>query len=866
MHRWLIGWLLLASACACRAGYAEIPALEPTTYASPDGGFTVTIDPSRRDGGGEAHYVMRRGGGVVWEATHPFTLRKAVVADDGTVGGFGYSNGYEAFDDAGDLLIATIDPAGKPLHVDRIARAQSRKLHGYPEPVASGVLLQPAQRRFVIRMAEDPGEQWLTYSLADGIRSGSVDVEGPTVAARHVEAARQLVGVPLTVVQWFRAGEGSGQACPHAPVSGRVLQTGDEGGTTFALLDADAVPVWTLHWPRGEDRDAHAIADVDAKGRFALRDAQTQIDYAVEADATGGWIVRETGRSVVPPVAKHSIEQIPAVRAKPLGTIRLRAAEAKSTIAGVVDFAFDAHGRVGVLARTQGTMELVVFEDGRTETARVALPDLRTDSPALLAWRGGTHWLAVQAWSGVRAPAFDVDVAMGTATPVAFDADTVRALTVTKDGSTVMLAAGDSGERVVAFDREGRKRWTIEAGGADAQLLSPEDVSAYEDGIVVLENVTNRLKVYGPDGRHRRTIELARTWGRAPQYATAVVADGDGFLVHDVDASPSLVWTEADGTIADGMKPSRTDGSTLVPAGKPRIDRDGEVWVSDGDALYRLQYDGDVDHVLGEEPTADMLGDAAAMFVGPHALYVVDRRTGAVHVFDRSGRPRRICRPAPYDHATEVFDPSVAVFDDGTVFVGRDDDDGVSFVHYAADCTRIGRASIDIGGEVSQKWYPQPRTGARWVVGYRDAYLVDRDGKVERRIERSADRRWLHVPGTASVAADGSIAILSDGWGDPRISTFAADGTPLATWAVPRQVLGMDGRLAYDGRRVAVMVSSEAGRRSHLLVSDAQGGRGVRIGMDDPDSALTVHLVDGELWTFDRRRTITRYAVPALGR
>ena len=47
------------------------------------------------------------------------------------------------------------------------------------------------------------------------------------------------------------------------------------------------------------------------------------------------------------------------------------------------------------------------------------------------------------------------------------------------------------------------------------------------------------------------------------------------------------------------------------------------------------------------------------------------------------------------------------------------------------------------------------------MVGYRDAYLLGRDSKVRRTIQRRPDRNWLERPEGAAVAPDGSFAITT---------------------------------------------------------------------------------------------------------
>jgi len=87
----LLAFLLAPGSSIALYGFE--PDLPPKTYASPSGEVTLLVDPSERSGAGEARYELNRNGAVVWSGVRPFTLWDASVADDGTVGGYGYSLG-----------------------------------------------------------------------------------------------------------------------------------------------------------------------------------------------------------------------------------------------------------------------------------------------------------------------------------------------------------------------------------------------------------------------------------------------------------------------------------------------------------------------------------------------------------------------------------------------------------------------------------------------------------------------------------------------------------------------------------------------------------------------------------------------------
>src|SRR6187402_3753734 len=91
--------------------------LEPREYSSPSGEYVLRVDPSARDGSGPGSYSLRKGSVEVWGREFPFTLREAVVADDGTSAGFGHKvRGYYA---EGDFVVALLSPRGELLFEER---------------------------------------------------------------------------------------------------------------------------------------------------------------------------------------------------------------------------------------------------------------------------------------------------------------------------------------------------------------------------------------------------------------------------------------------------------------------------------------------------------------------------------------------------------------------------------------------------------------------------------------------------------------------------------------------------------------------------------------------------------------------------
>jgi len=107
------------AAVAC-ARVAVAQDLEPKVYKSRSGDYALTVDPEERKGAGKGRYTMLHGAATAWSAELPFTLRDAVVADDGGVGGYAYTDGYER--DDGEFVVAIIDATGRIRASERAPR------------------------------------------------------------------------------------------------------------------------------------------------------------------------------------------------------------------------------------------------------------------------------------------------------------------------------------------------------------------------------------------------------------------------------------------------------------------------------------------------------------------------------------------------------------------------------------------------------------------------------------------------------------------------------------------------------------------------------------------------------------------------
>ncbi|MEO5559140.1 MAG: hypothetical protein ABIO49_05055 [Dokdonella sp.] len=886
--------------------------LQPTTYLAPAGHYALSVDPVERFGAGPANYILRKDGRTVWSGDRPFALADAVVTDDGIVGGYAYSTGSERAD--GEFVVAILDARGRTRLTERKPREGSHYLHTAADPKSNGLFLLAG--RMVVRVGDPDSnaesESWWIYRLRDWHAEAKVRPRTSMPDAQRlvrVLDARPVNGTALVLVQWLLKGEAAADgSCGY--------------GARFALLNRSGAKVWSTDlgddYSAGIDDRAEArlladmnehgaILDTTHPGRFEVRQVATgeRLGFAVARDAKdrNGWVVRVADRSAyVPEVAvKSNLANMQPLRMLGSVTLRNENPANASPIHDVWDFAVGG-GHFAFIAgcdceSTEHTPRALTVIDGEGRLVRsVALPArwIQGSNMAVtdhVAWDGGDRWLVTTSVSieqKTHSTAVRVDSTSGTITPIAgFDAPDIKALVPMADGGFLALTSEwqtySSEDALQAFDARGALRWKRVADQPNsADLVDPEDIAVLPNGdVVVLENVGGSLKIHAPDGTFRRVIDLETAWGRAPTYPTGIAVDREGgVIVHDFKGNPPVVRMNLEGKVTNSFEPAYADGRKFDLHGNVKVDSNGRMWTSDGDALLRLDAHGKVDRVLGSRPDTDKLGSVAGFTATQKGTsYAVDERTGAVHSFDAQGRRVRVYHPDVGDYNGRLTLPAVTVSDAGDVYVERERGMGSrpEYVHYAPDGSRVGIESLGMDG-TAQTWIAQPAATRRWVVAYDSVYLVDSAGTVVNRFERDAQRHWLLQPGPAAVAANGSLALLSasvavqmaqlrsvDGAG--TVALYSADGTPTEAWPAPSGAQSLPGSIAYDGQRLAFVASADINQMgTTVIVTDLHGKLLSRFKPDAAHPPRNVFFVDGndgeELWAFDGKAAVVRYAMP----
>lgn len=809
------------------ASIVSPPPLNPATYSSPNGKFELHVDPTERDGAGEASYRLMEVPQERWSGKLPFTLQEAGVTDSGFVAGYAYSEGRHPAHE-GDFVVAVIDPLGKVLLREATPRKPSRFLHAGADPAANGFFIDEPNDRFVVRVG-DPDinrgqEIWWVYKLSTAKAESKIiparNLDNPT-SARMILAARPLPGTPLTLVHWWRYD---------------MNQRASTVGAIYALVDLEGRPVWTTELPvdyeipgneEAEDqlraliRHSGGIVKFDSSDGFDIlfaKEAQ-QVHFAVERDDDGDWSVSETSRApyqLVPPAP--AALRIPNVNWKDLGPVELKPSvkSVDSPIRDVRRIVFDGQGRIAFLRAEKAAAESTfVLIDSEGKVLHEA--PLPTDLPEDFSWNGlcavgGDRY--VVAASGfddkTSAKAWWVDAKGRTITPITgFSCPVVARLVGFSDGGFVAFGQVHQKytieDQVRGYDPQGNMIWShsTEYGEKPGSGFSGADDLARtsRDEIAVLETVVETLSFFDRQGKPLREVELARTWKRKPNYASEIaIGPNGGLIVNDFQGRSPFVLTDADGKEVAALTPKYEDGREVDATECVQAAPDGRLWTCDGHCILRLNERGIVDRILGKPPQASELGRIRGIAISKDGrIHAVDERTGSIHVFDATGAFLHTCelKPNEFD-ATSTF-ACIATSNDGDVYLGLGGEfegsrESRKFAHFSADGQR--QADVTWPG---RECYLQPGTNNVLADRFESVGLFDSSGKRLRQIERQPDGKWLLYLRGLAFAADGRFAVATD----RTISIFNAAGDPERVFELPGSLGWMSG-FCFDGKNLFV--------------------------------------------------------------
>ncbi len=858
------------------------------TYASPSGRFQFEVDPTGRYGGGPGDCKLTKNGRVLWKARLPFTFYDALVADDGTVAGYGYTEGISGMNsfyaekpavvskvsrkDKDGIRVAIFGPDGKQRLHQKFARVGNWLGYGKTDPYVTGMSWH--EDRFTVVI----GQSGLcrSYRMSDGKPLGVTNPPKPVVAGEgdagcYLLGAAAVAGTPLTLLHWC--------------VEDRK-QTSVDLGAIFTLIDPTGAQVWeliALGDYKNPDKDTEdrivavvrnegAIFKTGKAGQFELWLARRghRVRFSV-VRKDQQWRVEEVGRDQheLPPPPDKTTVPIKVPEPEKLGTFTLDAPLPSGPVRDVSAFGFDARGRIGFL---RGRGHFVLIEQTGALLAEVPLKlpqELPANAKIFLAWIAGDRWLATaSAWEkDAKARAWWIDAGKLTMTEIAgFDCPRIDSMAGAGDGGFVVLASTPmnyTSNLVVAFDSAAKRRWSMEANQefTPERFFSPDSVTVTSRGEVgVLDQARQTVHFYDLGGKHLHTVEIEKKWKTEHTSARDVTMDADGgFIVRKLIGEPPFVRMKADGMVRAEFAPKFKDGGIPDKHGEIRVASDGSMWLSNRHNFLRLTDDGMVDMTAGTKPDADTLGNiAAAACDAQGRIYVADDQTGAVHVFDADGRKLHVCKPTKSDISGNLVGANLAVTDLGRTYL-RGDWNNKQFVVFGPDGSR---ERVVPAQEDYNEWQSRRGTGGMLVRRFEEILLTDEKLEVKRNIDRWPDRRWFNYSESAAVTRDGSFVVLGgSGFEKGILGFYSPNGDPQRTARVPVEWNTESLTLAgWNGKH---LVFSD---RGNSVICDREGKpvRVQRVPAEDGKWAQFIARDGRELWVLEfETRKVTRYTMPA---
>jgi len=809
------------------------PILNPTTYTSPSGVYSLTVNPSDLHGRGSADYRFTMHGKLLWNNRMPYTFWEAGIADSGYIGGYSYSNGWRGFSKKGfmtgmgDFRVVILSPSGEVLKEHVIQREHSRFLDTPPSPLAKGLFIDTEGARVLIRVADSDInkriEQWWVYSLKNGMRLDPLEPQSfmATAKDQHLSIidTATVASTPLVLVHWWKSDY------PRA-------------GAVFTLVNESAKPVWTLSLdndysvPSDEDKEDEirrriwehgGILGVDTNGIFHLHSVKQglRISYGVKKSPSGEWEVTKIAQS--PYTWDNSgakKESCPSLTPAKIGELVLSSSGdgEKRKIGDLKGFDFDQRGDIcATRFRRNSLPSLLLVSQSGELIYELALPvdklpeNIKISNPANIGEKRFVVAVSDQAVNGI-ARWFIADFGERTVEKLTdTTCPSVEAVAGFPDGSFAALTTRHmkytSVNGLFFFDRTGRQLLSKEERGYSGfpdDLLSPKDITHYGiNAIAVLDNIRHTIQIFDKKCVMQKSIDLQQAWGRKPSYPTDISADRDGgFIVYDFDAKHTLLRLDRNGKILTQSVPRFQDKRAFSITDGVKWSPQGDLWTCDGESLLRLSTNSTVNLILGEKPLVSVLKAPDYWWVGPEDhIYVSDRRTKCLHIFNSLGKHLGQCKPKAEDLTEHSFISHVSASRNGHIFLTMDLCSDRQ-LHFNEKQNHLGWSGVKLDS-VCQDWYFQPTNDLCWIVGYNDVFLVRGLKNVERRISRRPDGRWLEYPGGAAVAHDGSLALLARTQSrEMSINIYDCAGKALSTFPVPDSTCLAS--IAYDGSHVYI--------------------------------------------------------------
>jgi hypothetical protein len=809
-----------------RPGYDTV--LQPFRSSSRSGTYVLEVEPTDAEGTGPAHYVLKRGEQVVWEAEKDFSLWRAAVSERGVVAGYGYSDGPPK-SYGGDLRVLLLSPQGEVMR-DEIHVPEPSGGCTCPGPdtarMATKFFVHDELERAVF-VIHDPKkdrqpEAWWVLDLETG---KDISKLRPLEILPHDKPlgwsmrAYVVPGTPLVLAQWYRS------EWIDALHDSRI-------GACFTLLDPAWKAVWQLDLPAdyevpGDERaesalrleieERGAILGVTAPGQFELRlvAARERVRFTIdhEEGATQEWIVREASRAPYEqpePAPEAHDPVVSPIELASRGSVALGTVgdDSPSPIRDIEEYALLRKGEIEFIRREKedGYSLVRVDADGRV-LREVKLQDFDrgTDSTSWARLADGSWLLIASSYDpDRRARNWIVQASTGELVPISgFEGRNVEGVEGSPDGGFVVLGDHEAFPEscVQCFDANATLRWTIEAecGKKNAPCIL-QDVAPTSDGrVAVLDS--HGLFFYDAEGRLLSEYEPATVLGQEPNYLADLTADVDGgVLLHDFEGNPPLWRVDGRGRVRTPIAISDPEGITAGDLERhAKVAPDGRVWSTDGRLFVGLDAGGTVCRCVGERPRPKQIYEPGAELIDPTGRIVVqDERTANVYVYDGGGGLLSVGEARSGDVEELDWNGRLAISGSGCVYAQRSDE-WDQYLAFGPDGSHGDVRDFD-GNLVTFV----PRTEQCWCVRDHRIVRLGTENEILQTIDRRSDGRFFASIEDLAVAPDGRLAVL-DG---SELALFDAEGEAGPILPLPTEQMGSiftyADKLAYAGRWAAI--------------------------------------------------------------
>ncbi|MEX2244861.1 MAG: hypothetical protein WD716_13570 [Fimbriimonadaceae bacterium] len=801
---------------------------QPAESTSPSGRYSIQIVSETKGDGGKGTCYLSLDGKPVLEKGLPYSFSEVWINDEGTFGGYAYTQGYDGYgrrsqsEPGGKLILAIYDKEGVDVASKEIARYLPEYHHASVSPRVDTSRVFAGNHDVLLLLSgdgrtEDVSGMWRLDLKGRRVEKFVIGPEGLSRSAEEMPVAFEPIsGTPYVLGHWCNPYKSS-----HAE---------------FVMFDRNGMVLWSEIWeddyanPKDVDKLFDAVSEMGYRGaivavaqsRFMLRSIAKDalVEYKVAGNKVSE-VRRQKYSEEAVPKPKRTFTDWSSVPVRNLNVAATLAAKTPQTLfeGGRVLMQGPADTLV-VLKSKDKTLALVQIDRSGSLIKTIEIKPEQGDrySSVACAMDKGRYAVVVRPPESKDSQIWVIDLESEKQLLFAEIKDRAVDKLGWSEGRMVLLGSiflrYTIEEFLTVLDHNGTKVWDkVQSGssGDPSELFSPEDIVVRGEEIFVLNNIADYVSVYRLDnGRFLRTYDLESLWGKEPSYVTDLKATKDGYVVGDSD-----VYFEVgpDFKVRSKHSVRFASGQGMFVYDGPLACADGTKWVLAEDSVHLLDESYKVTRSIGGEVPESGLSQVYQVTTdGRDRVYVSDFYTGSVFVCDPALGVTVECRPLPEDFHEYPADADFQVSSSGHVFVTSIYKD--RFVEFAQDGKRVAARPEGLAWEYKGQYdlFPDSRApNSRWFR----RLLLDVSGNVLASVDRRIDKHWLS--GGFVEAPDGSL-MNWDVYGDAYSCSFhSPTGVPLAM--AKFQVSVDDVRaLGYDGRYVYVVMKNQ-------LVAIGQDGK-----------------------------------------